>query len=305
MTLASQRPVRLFLLDPRPRHRRLRPGRADIGPDGGSAREAAGAVHPHRRGLERPSDVDRLLGRKPRERLELKVQHFDAALQELLGRVEPIHLHEQQAPLQWGSRPAAHALFHECEALPVHVEQLPRDGEVPRRGQHLPHLEPDLGPEPALPVGELGGLHLDLPLGHRHATFLPAVQIERNRHPHRDGVVGPGDVLLAREIEHRVRAEPRLLEARARRVHLGPRRRQLGVLREGPRDDCVDRLRRGRRDRAEPDDNRQREHGRPRASHGALYRTGTEKRAEPFPAGPSHDTVTCRAPLSGKLMVPT
>src|SRR5258705_4442275 len=34
------------------------------------------------------------------------------------------------------------------------------------------------------------------------------------------------------------------------------------------------------------------------------YRTGTENLAEPFPAGPSQLTVTCRVPVSGKSIVP-
>src|SRR5258705_4453742 len=34
------------------------------------------------------------------------------------------------------------------------------------------------------------------------------------------------------------------------------------------------------------------------------YRTGTENLAEPFPAGPSQVTVTCRVPVSGKSIVP-
>ena len=47
------------------------------------------------------------------------------------------------------------------------------------------------------------------------------------------------------------------------------------------------------------------ETGEERKGHGVVpYRTGTENRVEPLPTGPSQVTVTCRVPLSGKLMVP-
>src|SRR5438128_2302935 len=45
------------------------------------------------------------------------------------------------------------------------------------------------------------------------------------------------------------------------------------------------------------------DHQPPCADH-RRQRTGTENFVEPFPAGPSHVTVTCRVPRSGNSIVP-
>ena len=122
-------------------------------------------------------------------------------------------------------------------------------------------------------------------------------------------VVRPRHVRLAAQVQHGIRPEPGLAQPPAGRVDVGAKRAQLGIVGERARHDLVhaDSARGQRLSRSGPSARDQtsasiriaaRAHGR------ASYRTGTENRAEPFPAGPSQFTVTWRAPLSGKLMVP-
>ena len=75
---------------------------------------------------------------------------------------------------------------------------------------------------------------------HAHPAVHAAVQIQRQGDPDAEVAVGT-DGLLPAQLEHRVRAQPRLAQAAPGGVHLGARRAQVGVVGQSPRDDLVDR----------------------------------------------------------------
>src|SRR5439155_26011154 len=242
------------------------------------------------------------------ERLELQRRDLDAALGELTARVEPVDLDHLQALLQRWGRARSYAALHEREPVPIDLQQVIDHPQAPLRRQDLAGLHANVGAQTALAIGDLPAPGVQLAFRHTHAARLATVEVERQRQADVQIVVR-ADRLLSPQLERGVWPESRLLHPGRRRLHLDPRRHEVGVLRQRPADELVHRQLARRLTNGEPglergEADRQERYYRHGASHRHAYRTETENFVEPLPAGPSQVTVTCRVPLSGNVIVP-
>jgi len=223
--------LRLLFLHHRGRHRRLRPRDGQIRPIADGAPRRACEVERQRRERQLSFQCEQSIGRHASKQLQLERRDLDTALRELSARVQAVHLHELQALVEGRRGPLAHPCPYDLECAAVHAQELVGDLEVPLGRQQLARLHAHLRTHLPLALGDLTAPRLDFPLRHPDAPFLPPIQIERERYPDVQVVVG-AQRLLASELEHGVGPQARLLQPPRRSVDLEPRRLEIGVVGE-------------------------------------------------------------------------
>ena len=172
--------------------------------------------------------------------LQLERGDLDATGLDLPARVQAIDLDQHQVLFQRRRRALPNAILNEPEGVTVHLEQLVRHAEIPARREILTRLHSRVAGDPALAILHLGALHLQLALGHGHASFLSSAPVERHRQPDHEVVVR-AQCLLPSQLEHRIRPQRRLPEPADRRVDLRAGGAEVGVLGQRPVDQLVDR----------------------------------------------------------------
>ena len=112
----------------------------------------------------------------------------------------------------------------------IRAQQLDSEIEVAARGQELARLQAHLSREPPLSLAYLRLFHLDLTLRDTHPPRLPPIEVERDAQADADVAVRPRHILLAPELEHRVRTERSLAQTPPGGIHLRSHGAKLRVV---------------------------------------------------------------------------
>ena len=283
-------PLGLLLLHHGGRHGRFRARHRQVGPLGGRALHGLRPTQRQRRRREVALHDERRIRRHAGQRFQLQGGDLDPALGELAARVEPVDLDDLQALVQRRRRALAHAVADDGQRVAVHAQQILGHAEAALRGQDLAGLHADVRAKAALAIVDLPSSGIQLALGHRDAPFLAPVEIQGQGHPDVEVVVR-ADGLLSPELQHRIRAQPRLLHSGRRRLHVDPRRLQVGIVGQGTGDELVHgqlpaRLAGGEAWRKRGDTDRQRHEQHSGAVHGRTL-TGQRRKTSWSPCPPA------------------